>query len=61
MRAIEDMGYYTERNRDGKHIGRVREFSDLRSKPKTNILDAIHEIVDLTSLRIREIHERQAQ
>lgn len=61
MRGIEDMGFYTETNRSGKFVGRVREFPDVRTKPYEKRLDAVSEIVTLTSERIREIHERMAR
>lgn len=60
MRGIEDMGFTTERTRAGKFIGRVREFADLKTRPKANRLDAVDEIVRLTSERIAEIRERMA-
>lgn len=55
MRPIEDMQFTADATRDGKFIGRVREFRDLRSNPKSSRLDAIDEIITLTSERIREI------
>lgn len=58
MRGIEDMWFSTEKNHDGRFIGRVREFPDLRTKPSTSRLDAIDDIIKLTAERIREIHER---
>lgn len=57
MRGIEDMQYAAERTRDGKWVGRVREFPKLRTGPKANRLDAISEIVSLTSQRIKEVQE----
>lgn len=56
MRGIEDMQFYTETN-DGKFVGRVREFPKLRTPPKVKRLDAVSDIITLTSKRIREIHE----
>lgn len=59
MRGIEDMWFYTEQNRVGKFVGRVREFPDVRTRPYEKRVDAISEVVTLTSQRIREIHESQ--
>lgn len=54
MKGIEDMQFYTD-ERDGKHIGRVREFKDLRTRPMARRLDAVDAIITLTAKRIREI------
>lgn len=46
---LEDCDCYTEPTRDGlKFVGRVRQFSNLRTRPKALALDAIDEIVTLT-------------
>lgn len=60
MRGIEDMQFYADA-KDGKFVGRVREFSDLRTRPQHKRLDAIDEIITLTSNRIREIDERRTR
>jgi hypothetical protein len=57
MKGIDEMEFYTERQRDSRYVGRVREFRDIRSKPKTSALDAISETVTLASERMREIAE----
>jgi hypothetical protein len=57
MKGIDEMEFYTERQRDSRHVGRVREFRDIRSRPRINALDAISETVELTSERMREIEE----
>jgi hypothetical protein len=57
MRAIEDMRFSVDTTRDGKFVGRVYEFPDLRTKPKAKRLDAIDEIIALTSTRLAEIHQ----
>jgi hypothetical protein len=61
VRGIEDMQFATVRTRDDKFVGKVREFPDLKTRPQAKRLDAIDEIVRLTSERIREIHEAQHQ
>lgn len=58
MRGIEDMWFYTEQPVEGRFVGRVREFPDIRTKAQKSKLDAINDIVGLTTQRIREIHER---
>jgi hypothetical protein len=57
MKPLEDMNFHVQKNRDGRYIGHVNEFPKLRSRPHTNSLDAIDEIITLTRERIREIHE----
>lgn len=61
VRGIEDTNFYTEKNRDGKHVGRAREFPNLRTKPHVSRLDAVDEIISLVTDKLREIHERMAQ
>jgi hypothetical protein len=55
VKGIEDMGFRAEPLDDGRFVGHVREFDDLHSKPHRNRLDAIDEIITLTSRRLREI------
>lgn len=55
MKGIEDMCFSTTKNRDGKWVGIVKEFPTLRTRPMVSRLDAISEIVAMTSERIREI------
>lgn len=57
MKGIENMNFLAVQNRDGKWIGMVREFGSLRTRPKADRLDALSEIVTLTSERIREIED----
>jgi hypothetical protein len=57
MKSIDQMQFHAEKRRDGRYVGRVQEFRDLRSNPKTSALDAISEIVALTAERIRDIDE----
>ena len=61
MKSIDEMTYSTDKQRDGRYIGRVQEFRDLHSRPKTSALDAISEIVALTSERIRDIAESRGK
>lgn len=58
MKLIEDMQFIVEVNRDGKFIGRVTDLPELRTRPKSNKLDALDDIIKLASERIAEIHER---
>lgn len=55
MKGLEDMQFYCDIDRIGKFIGRVREFDDLRTRPHGSRLDALNEIVGLTSQRVAEI------
>lgn len=57
MKSIDEMEFYTEKRRDGWYIGRCREFKDIRTKATRSALDAISEIIALTSERIRDIDE----
>lgn len=61
MRGIEDMQFAAEPQRDGRFVGRVREFPKLRTQPYKSRLDALDEIIRLTSEEIREIHERMSR
>ena len=61
MKSIDEMQFHTEKQRDGRYVGRVQEFRDLRSKPKTSALDAISEIVAITSERVRDIDESRGK
>jgi DNA-directed RNA polymerase sigma subunit (sigma70/sigma32) len=61
MRSIDELQFYTEKQRDGRYIGRVQEFRDLRSRPNTSVLDAISDIFALTSERIRDIEDSRSQ
>lgn len=61
MRGIEDMCFSTRQTRDGKWFGVVREFPSLKTRPKSSRLDAIADIVELTSVRIREIEEERVK
>ena len=61
MKSIDEMTFHTDKQRGGRYVGRVREFRDLRSKPKTSALDAISEIVTITSERIRDIDESRGK
>lgn len=61
MRGIEDMWFEAEPQRDGRYVGRVREFPKLRTKPYANRLDALDEIIRLTSEEIREINGRRGR
>jgi hypothetical protein len=57
MKPLEDMNFSTEKQRDGRYIGRVQEFPKLRTRPHTNRLDAVDEIITTVRDRIREIHQ----
>jgi hypothetical protein len=61
MKSIDEMTYSTDKQRDGRYVGRVQEFRDIRSKPKTSALDAISEVVTLTSERLRDIDESRGK
>lgn len=54
MKTIDEMQFYCEA-KSGKYVGRVTEFRDLRSSRKSSRLDALDEIIALTSERLREI------
>jgi hypothetical protein len=49
--------FHIEQTRDGRYIGRVIEFPKLRTRPHTNRLDAVDEIITTVRDRIREIHQ----
>jgi len=55
VKNIEDMQFSCEPDSGGKFVGRVAEFPKLRSKPHTNRLDALDEIIRLAADRLREI------
>lgn len=57
MKPIEDMKFYTTKMRDGRWVGEVVEFPSLRTRPMKNRLDALSDIVSLTSERIRELSD----
>lgn len=59
MKTIDELDFYLETNSDNKFVGRVREFSDLRSGPRASRLDAIAEIIKQASRRLREIDENR--
>jgi predicted RNase H-like HicB family nuclease len=61
MKSLDEMQFHTDKQRDGRYVGRVQEFRDLHSRPKTSALDAIDEIVALTSERIRDIDESRGR
>lgn len=52
---LEDCQTYTETNRRGKYIGRVRQFPDLRSSPQVKALDAITEVLHLAGEKITRL------
>lgn len=58
MRAIDEMEFETEAQRDGRFVGRVREFPKLRTRPFRSRIDALDAIVALAAQEIRERHER---
>jgi hypothetical protein len=58
MRSLEDSRFYVETTRDGRYVGRVAEFPRLRTRPHSNRLDAVDEIITTVRDRIREIHQR---
>jgi hypothetical protein len=60
MRSLEDMSFHVVKHGD-RYIGKVIEFPSLRSRPHTNRLDALDEIITITRDRIREIHQTREQ
>ena len=58
MRNVDELDFYTERQRDGRFVGRCREHPKLRTKPSVKSIDAVADIIELASQEIREIHER---
>ncbi|MCC9182592.1 hypothetical protein [Mycolicibacterium mageritense] len=52
---LEDCNFYTYRIDDGRFIGRVREFRDLRTRPRANALDASDEIITHTRNKIANL------
>jgi hypothetical protein len=59
VRGIEDMRFKAQRTRDGKFVGRVYEFPELRTRPYTKAIDAVDDIIGQTAQRIADIHESQ--
>lgn len=60
MKGIEDMRFSANADRDGKFVGRVEEFPDLKTRPMANRLDALDEIINKTRERLRDIAEAKA-
>lgn len=52
---LQDCAFYAEPNAKGYFVGRCRQYPDLRTKPRRNKLDALDEIVGLTSEKIRDL------
>lgn len=60
MKTIDEMTYGVQARRDRRFVGRVREFPDLKTRPKRTAADAISAIVAMTAERIQDIHESQS-
>lgn len=52
---LEDCDFYTATARDGRFVGRVREFPDLRTRPRERALDARDDIITLTRNRLADL------
>jgi hypothetical protein len=61
MKSLDQMQFVADVQRDGRYVGRVLEFRDLFSKPKVSRLDALDEIIALTSMRLRELDESRGK
>lgn len=61
MKGIEEMDFSCEPDRNGKYVGRVAEFPKLHTRPHTKMLDALDEIITLTSEQLREIDSSREQ
>ncbi|AQT81986.1 hypothetical protein B1R94_26095 [Mycolicibacterium litorale] len=53
--ALDACHYYTTKTADGRFVGRVREFPELRSAPQKSALDARAVIVTATGKKLAEL------
>lgn len=53
--ALGDCEFHTEANENGYHVGRCREFPDVRTKPRKSRLDAIDDIVNAVAAKLRRV------
>ncbi len=53
---LEDCDCYTEINRRGQYVGRVRQFPDLRTRPQAKGLDAITEVHALLADKLIQLN-----
>jgi hypothetical protein len=60
LKPLEDCNFRAIATRDGKFVGRVKEFPDLRSRPQKSSLDAVDEIITLTRDKIAALHAAKA-
>lgn len=52
---VDECDYFTTVNADGKFVGKVDQFPDLRSKPCSSRIDATADIVTRTATHLRRL------
>lgn len=55
-KPLHECDFYTEREDDGRRVGRCREWPDLRTKPYRGALDAVDDIMSQVRDQLRKIH-----
>lgn len=53
---VDECDYYTEPTKDGKFIGKVRQFPNLRTRPEKNALDARDAIITATRDKLADLN-----
>lgn len=54
---LDDCEFYTTRTNDGKFVGRVEQFPDLRTRPKALALDARDDIITMTRDKLARLDD----
>lgn len=52
---LGDCDFTAEPNKNGLFVGRCKQYPDLRSRPHRKKLDALDDIISLTSDKIRDL------
>lgn len=53
---LHECTFYADPTDRGHYIGRCREWPDLRSRPHRHRLDAIDDVIDKVSDKLRHVH-----
>jgi hypothetical protein len=60
VKGIEDQNFWAEKTNEGKFVGRVKDFPQLRTRPKHKRLDAVDDIITQTAAKLRDLAEAKA-